>query len=100
VKEALERMQVFVLIWINTHSLDQVLGGKPKLSEIPENPRKCIETKMVRSVTINREVHQWAEREIKLQPVLNKNLPTTQSLSCRGLVTVMAKIGIAPIPKT
>ena len=56
--------------------------------------------KMVRSVTINREVHQWAEREIKLQPVLNKNLPTTQSLSCRGLVTVMAKIGIAPIPKT
>lgn len=40
---------------------------------LPENQRKCIETKMVRSVTINREVHQWAEREIKLQPVLNKN---------------------------
>ena len=39
-KEALERMQVFVLIWINTHSLDQVLGGKPKLSEIPRKPEE------------------------------------------------------------
>jgi hypothetical protein len=40
VKEALERMQVFVLIWINTHSLDQVLGGKPKLSEVPRKPEE------------------------------------------------------------
>jgi len=46
-------------ILINTHSLCQVLGrwGVPKLSEIdaPGKPEKCIETKMVRSVTINRK---------------------------------------------
>ena len=56
---------------------------------------------MVRSVTINRE--SWCidglRFNIVLQPFLNKNCPTTQSLSCRGLVTVMAKKGIAP-PKT
>ena len=45
-------------ILINTHSLCQVLGrweslNYPKLM-LPENQRKCIETKMVRSVTINR----------------------------------------------
>jgi len=64
-------------ILINTHSLCQVLGRWESLNYqklmLPENQRKCIETKMVQSVTINREVHQWAEREIKLQPVLNKN---------------------------
>ena len=75
--------EMFSQIWINTHSL--LLPGVVKVGErgnmslnyqklmLPENQRKCIETKMVRSVTINREVHQWAERGIKLQPVLIKN---------------------------
>ena len=86
-----------------------MLGGRkerkqvPKLSEIdaPGKPEEMYRDENG-AICYNqqREVHQWAEREIKLQPVLNKNLPTTQSLSCRGLVTVMAKIGIAPIPKT
>jgi len=45
-------------ILINTHSLCQVLGKWESLNYqklmLPENQRKCIETKMVRSVTINR----------------------------------------------
>jgi hypothetical protein len=57
-------------ILINTHSLCQVLGRWESLNYqklmLPENQRKCIETKMVRSVTINRYVHQWAEREYRL----------------------------------
>ena len=90
-------------ILINTHSLCQVLGRWESLNYqklmLPRKPEK--ETKMVRSVTINRE--SWCidglRFNIVLQPFLNKNCPTTQSLSCRGLVTVMAKKGIAP-PKT
>ena len=60
-------MQVFVLIWINTHSLDQVLGGKPKLSEIPRKPEEMYRDENG-AICYNqqREVHQWAEREYRL----------------------------------